>query len=528
MSKYPKGENLVEAIYTEPMDQGDVGNIFIEALPEPLTKADVAKKYYRMLDFTPARGKENRLLQKNQIRKFSSVFRLPLPYHVKLEEDFRDSLIRAYRERTNAMRKSTRSVVVGDEQVEQVLTFRQVMGADIENGISLLGESASGKSCSMAMVLSGYPQVIRHSTEDGEVTQILYICATTEVNSDMKALYDSMALAIDEALGNDTCVYSRQCEKLVSVSKKAGYIKDLIKLFNIGAIVLDEIQNFTVNSIAENSFKSIIKLTNETKTALFSIGTEESFNRLYDKPYMIRRAGRVIDVSEFCENDPERCRYNAKWIMSNQWFDEQVPVTEEMIDFLCAATCNVIGLMVHLWTSINIEYIESEVRPEVNLDFFKKVIMEKDAVLLARSYEARRNNPMRHINFAIEGWPLLNKLINEEPEEKPNAAAMLEEEIMCSPQNMKKFGFKDPELASIVIKRVMNNLSENNLKYNQETVVEVMLRIENKNGTSMDVLDYVKKTLTAVKKKPTDERRGKGKKRDLTENFDMSSLAVNL
>lgn len=526
--KYQKCANIVDAVYSEPVEPSDIGNIFIEALPAPLTKEDIGRKYYRILNFTPARGKENRILQKSQIRQFSSIFRLPLPYHEKLEEDFRDSVIRAYRERTNAMRKSNREVVVEDEQIEQSMTFRQVIGADIENGISLLGESASGKSCSMEMVLSGYPQVIRHTTEDGRVTQILYICVTTEVNSDMKALYDSMARAIDEALANDNCIYSRQCEKLVSVSKKAGYIKELIKLFNIGAIVLDEIQNFTINSVAENSFKSIIKLTNETKTALISIGTEESFERLYDRPYMIRRAGRVIDVSEFCENDPERCRHNAEWIMRNQWFDEQVPVTKEMIDFICVATCNVIGLMVHLWTSINIEYIESEVRPEVNIDFFRKVTLEKNAVLLSKSYEARRLNPMRNINFTIEGWPLLNKLKDTESSAQPNATSALENLVLCSPQNMKKHGFINPDLASAVIKRVMNNLDENNLKYNYETIVEVMLKIEGKNGASFDELEFVKKALSAIKQKPTDGRRGKGKGKAMAESINLSSLAANL
>lgn len=520
----------MDAVYTEPVDVEDIGNIFIEALPDPLKKEEIGKKYYRMLDFTPARGMEHRVLQKSQIRKFNSKFRLPLPFHEKLEEDFRDSLVRAYRERGNAIQKSSRKIVVGDECVEQTLTFRQVLGPDIENGISILGESSSGKSCSMTMVLEDYPQVIRHKTEDGEVTQILYISVTTEINSDMKALYDSMALAIDEALGNvNTRIYSRQCEKLVSVSKKAGYVKELIKLFNIGAIILDEIQNFTVNQIAENSFKSIVKLMNETKTALFSIGTDESFDRLYDKPYMMRRAGRVIDVSEFCETNPKRCRMNAKWIMSNQWFDEPVQITEDMIDFMCSVSCNVIGLMIRLWTTISIAYIESDPRPEVNLGFFKKVVLENDVLLFAQSYEARKNNPMRNIDFTVEGWPLLPSLKAEEPAlPVPDAVTELEELRFCSPQNMKRYGFSNPELAASVLRRVMRNLEENGLKYNYETVTGVMLKVMEKRGAPTEEMELVQKTLTAIKAKPSDGRRTKSKHRGLADNVDLSSMATNL
>lgn len=382
----PMGENqyanidfentlFVDAKYTHAMIPSDRGNRYIEALPPPRTEQEILQAYSKPIltyDFERESNlpDSTRLYMVGQLRSL----RLPLPFHKELEQSFRLALEESYRNRyTIADEQAKLEVTVADVKQGQ---HNKLVGDNFSSanaGFSLLGCSGCGKSSSLKILLSQYPQVIMHHDDKyGRYPQIVYLVVNCVANSNFSALYASIGNAIDRALGITTSVYQKLIESRRSLGEKAEKVRELVEIFAIGIIILDEIQLIDFQSTKENSFESLMTLTNRTKVAIAVVGTEDAYSKMFTYLRTARRLGNIISGNLYCEN---RTYFSilAKRVFKYQWFDSPVEMTNDMLEALYRNTHGIIDQLVGLCMYLNLDYISSKSRPTIDADYINKV-----------------------------------------------------------------------------------------------------------------------------------------------------------
>lgn len=80
--------------------------------------------------------------------------------------------------------------------------------------------------------------------------------------------------------------------------------------FAIGLIIFDEIQLIDFNSTRENSFESLMILSNRTKVAIGVVGTEDAYEMMFPKLRTGRRVGSPVRAQKYCSN----YRYFQYWL----------------------------------------------------------------------------------------------------------------------------------------------------------------------------------------------------------------------
>ena len=368
--KYQNSEGEQNAIYTRALIKTDQGNPFIEALPEALDTDGIKKHYYHAMAETP----DINASIDAQLQQVSLIedIRFPLPFTVELERKFQLAMITSYRHRLPFITIGKTTVESGYKNITQAVTFKDASGADSGVGFPLLGVSGCGKSETVRKMLSRYPQLIRHSWPGkGSFLQIVYISVITAANSNLQALYQSIAQAVDQALGHtDKQIYAEEMKKHKSVSEKAQYAAKLVEMFAIGAIILDEIQQLDAGRNRKTSYSSILALTNTTKVALIVIGTDEAYKALTQDFYLARRFGGIINASSYCL-DRERFDSMAKLLMKINWFKEPLKITNELLDAMYAESHGVISRMISVWQACNSAYITSKGKAQITAEFIR-------------------------------------------------------------------------------------------------------------------------------------------------------------
>lgn len=338
-------DSVVEAIYSEPLSKADKGNLFIEALPDPILDEDKLINYStrNLIHF------ENRddmsIIQKRLALNELRELRLFLPFQSELEFRFYESLVKSYRKR---------KLIVKEDKVNLVGNI-----ADGANpGFSLLGYSGCGKSTAISMLLEKYPQVIIHKLNNGKTrfVQIVYLIVSVMPNSNFNALYTQIGSAIDRCLGTDC--YEVIMNKRVGLGAKHNILCKWIEQFGIGTILFDEIQLMSFSSNQENNFDSIMTLNNMTKVAISVIGTEEAKYKIFSKLQTGRRVGSEINASQYCL-EKQYFRYMMNQLFKYQWFDQKIELTKEIEDTFYEETKGIIDQTISLYTAVHDEHFRT-------------------------------------------------------------------------------------------------------------------------------------------------------------------------
>lgn len=221
--------------------------------------------------------------------------------------------------------------------------------ASTDAGFSLIGYSGCGKSSAIQMLVSYYPQVIMHTTENGEYfPQITYLVVNCIPNSNFSALYDGIGDAIDKALGNIKPIYSAEIMKIRTLGAKAERIREYVEKFAIGIIIFDEIQLIDFSHTRENSFDSLLTLSNRTKVATAIVGTEDAKAKMFKTLRTARRVGNVINGNMYC-TDRNFFYFLVNELFRYQWFDKPVTVSEEITDALYDVTKGIVDQLIGIY-----------------------------------------------------------------------------------------------------------------------------------------------------------------------------------
>lgn len=343
--------SIVDAIYTEPKCSMDKDNILITALPEPLVeKSDLFINYTRGIPSYSS--SQNSYLTRTERRFLVPQLRnvrIFLPFEASLETEFYNALINSYRLRKILKIDSSElySKVIGNT------------GEATNAGFSLLGYSGCGKSSAISMLVSHYPQVIRHHLPDGStLSQILYIVVSCNSTNNFAELYGTIGREIDKALHTD--IYERLINSCGGLGKKQNKVIELIEKFGVGICILDEIQQLSFSRTKTNTFESFLTISNSTKVAIGVVGTEDSYQKMFQALRTARRLGYEIPATAYC-NNKKYFKFVMKELFKYQWFDHKLKLTQDLIDVFYDETRGIIDQAVSLWISVQDEYL---LRPE--------------------------------------------------------------------------------------------------------------------------------------------------------------------
>ena len=370
-----KENNRVPARYIKSCCSVDNGNVYIEALPLPREGDEVNLAYTQALpDFDSKAIQSMTSLQKQISVASLRNIRVVLPFHPILEQDFYLMLVQSYRNRKSKVYvNSEMSIVQDDQEVGVEMLLHGNAAASANAGCTMLGYSGCGKSSSLEILLSNYPQVIEHHTDEiPRFTQIVYLVVVCPANSNFSALYASIGAEIDIALGNTKPIYKTMINKCKTLAEKADKVCELISLFGIGCIIFDEIQLIDFGSTKENSFESLLTIVNKTKVALFAVGTEDAYEKMFPNIRTSRRTGSLIYASQYC-NSKNFFAHIVAFLMQYQWFDEPIQPTEEIVDALYQVTKGIVDQLIAVYMYMQIDYLRARKKPVIDGNYVIKI-----------------------------------------------------------------------------------------------------------------------------------------------------------
>lgn len=367
--------NMVEARYIPACLEIDKGNSYIEALPKPRTDQTLLRAYSKTL----VNYSYNNVKNMSKFEKMMAVgslreLRFPLPFHKNLEFEFYNALITSYRARKQMRSENTKVELTIDNEKQTTHCILDGDSSDsTDAGFSLIGYSGCGKSSAISILVKHYPQVIMHTCKDGSYfPQIVYLVVNCIPNSNFSALYEGIGDAIDKALNNIQPVYAKAISAVKGLGAKAELVREFVEKFGIGIIVFDEIQFIDFSHTKENTFNSLLALSNRTKIAIAAVGTEDAMELMFRELRTSRRIGRMVNGNRYCKNK-DYFGFLVKNLFRYQWFDEMISVTPEIIDTLYDVTKGIVDQLIGVYSCMHYDYLEKKNKPKIDGNYIRKV-----------------------------------------------------------------------------------------------------------------------------------------------------------
>ena len=319
--KYNLGMQTVEAVY----DNSGTQNPLIEALPGCL---DVAQ-FERQIQCCPPPPQACQSMSMAERRRglalLPTVF-VPLPYMYYIY----DSLYR--------MLQSSYYTLTSRERVTKINALfvsgssGAGYGAQAQSG-ALLGTPGIGKTSTLRRCLNLMPQVVSHETYLGKAffcKQVLWLHVECPSDASQKTMAYNIVRALDMAVGSNHLDYLLRAHA-GSASAVATYIKTLCVTYNVGLLVVDEIQNVVATAQRTNRIKPLIRflteLTNDTCTAVYFTGTTLAESVFQSEEYLRRRT-RGPRLLPFKPDGAYRSFLSSLW--PYQYTPEQATLTDKL------------------------------------------------------------------------------------------------------------------------------------------------------------------------------------------------------
>ncbi len=363
----------VEAIYTRPTLKYDENNRLLCALPPKLSPDEIKEFYYTGLPFEPSLDASFDV--KEEEVEFLGKLCLPLKPVYQLENDVRKIIINSYRQREENLIIPDVKVTVADEEYTQALSMDMPEGGDGSTGAGYIGIGGCGKTTLVERLLSRYPKVVYHHIDGGQYVQIMWLKVQPISNGDLLTFLDSIAVAIDRALLNRNHTYELLLQSKKKLAEKTKVLSELFRNFNVGLLVIDEIQRFDIKKNNMSSFQTIMTMVNTTKVALFVVGTEQAYHKFFFEYYFTRRLGTPIVASNYCADYEYACKL-IRIVMSANWFNPAQVFTDEVVKAMYKETSGIIERIIVIWKAVQHEYLRLSDEKRLNFvltsDFIEK------------------------------------------------------------------------------------------------------------------------------------------------------------
>lgn len=318
--KYNLGVQTVEAVY----DNSGTQNPLIEALPECLGPEQFIRQI-RCCPPPPQACQNMSMAERRQgLALLPTVF-IPLDYMYYIYDSLYRMLQSSYHTLTSRERVTRINALFSDSSVTGY-------GAQAQSG-ALLGTPGIGKTSTLKRCLMLMPQVVSHEKYLGKAfytKQVLWLHVECPSDASQKTMAYNIVRALDMAVGSNHLDYLLRAHA-GSASAVATYIKTLCVTYNVGLLVVDEIQNVVATAQRTNRIKPLIRflteLTNDTCTAVYFTGTTLAETVFQSEEYLRRRT-RGPRLLPFKPDGAYRSFLSSLW--PYQYTPEQSILTDKL------------------------------------------------------------------------------------------------------------------------------------------------------------------------------------------------------
>ena len=318
--KYNLGVQTVEAVY----DNTGSRNPLIEALPECLDVAQFERQI-KCCPPPPQACQNMSMAERRQgLALLPTVF-IPLDYMYYIYDSLYRMLQSSYHTLTSRERVTRINALFSDSSGAGY-------GAQAQSG-ALLGTPGIGKTSTLKRCLMLMPQVVSHEKYLGKAfytKQVLWLHVECPSDASQKTMAYNIVRALDMAVGSNHLDYLLRAHA-GSASAVATYIKTLCVTYNVGLLVVDEIQNVVATAQRTNRIKPLIRflteLTNDTCTAVYFTGTTLAEGVFQSEEYLRRRT-RGPRLLPFKPDGAYRSFLSSLW--PYQYTPEQAVLTDKL------------------------------------------------------------------------------------------------------------------------------------------------------------------------------------------------------
>ena len=476
---------VAEAIYVPRLN---TNNPYITALPkrrsiEEFKEACTILPNILPMDILKNHSKEEQI---DHMRKISDI-RLYLPYYSSIEEIVDRVLEDSYKRRVSMTNETKQEQYIFNKK--QITEYQHMKIKELSNaptGFAILGETGCGKTTGLHNVLRKYPKVIIHNPGTmKQHIQIPVLAVHTPLNSNFHELYEAIGKKLDEYLGNTEKVYENELGQIrEQLSKKFIKFCDLIEKFNIGLLVIDEIQLLSKNRISESTLETFMSLANQTGVAIGVIGTEESFSTLFHHPRIARRVGELITADAYCTSK-ETFNLLLKYLYT--YLPVKIQPTQECIDTYYAESKGTLASLLIIMEYVAktlIKQVSKNKQPSINPDIIKQIAKKHLTILKAQRKTNIKDRIIEDENYTEETLRMLlgksgieHEESHEQPEENnetdiPNLSNIVKAAIHAFPNS----NFKDEDIESALLKVCKKNDNKNL----QEIITAVFIELGKK------------------------------------------------
>jgi len=335
-----------DAVYQNLMYPEFSGNPLIEALPKKLSQPELldALKVYPQLpsDFRFSGDDMDREDYLHNIE----LLRQPLEIYFDVFRAIERAIKQGYSAK-NPLSPTTQLFL--HYPVDEPVSVLPKTGKFVSRGkgITLIGESGTGKTSMLEQILLHFPQVIRHHQYNGQqlgfMNQVVWIKVECPDKSSVRELCEEILSSLDEAVGNPLTKPASQHSDLMF------QIEQRIKSSHLGMLVIDEMQNISFQRTRGESglLKFLKKIVNRFGVPIVFCANPPFDETLVVKPQNARRSenGGAFYMRRLAR-DSVGWREFVSQLWQLQWTNVDTPLTETLerklyelsvgnIDFAC-------------------------------------------------------------------------------------------------------------------------------------------------------------------------------------------------
>ncbi|NBD25546.1 ATP-binding protein [Paenibacillus glycinis] len=428
----------IEAAYLQQIITGYKNNPFIEALPPIFEEEEVATQIARFPDHNEEQRKLGKQTRLHLIQQISDYVQ-PLPSHLVVEQRLSRMMRHGYKSRNPLSRESVKQFHIGFKSIlESGVNDEGVNLAGIRStasGFAILGVSGQGKTTAIESSLLLYPQVIEHSTYQGQPfirKQLVWLKLNCPHDGSLKGLCINFLQAVDSVL--ETNYFRKFASKGSSVDMLLPVMAHVATLHGLGVLVIDEIQNlsFMKSGGAERMLNYFTQLINTIGVPVILIGTFKAMKLLSGSFSQARRSTGQGDMIMDRLTEGEEWEFFIQELWKYQWTCTATKCTKALKKEMYELSQGIVDIAVKLYMLAQWEVIMyGEDKERITGGVLKEVARRHMQLVQPLLKVLKRNDPAAKIlvDDLYPKWDVLDQYLRT-AEEKVNVQGEIRSRLM--------------------------------------------------------------------------------------------------
>lgn len=306
------------------------GNPLIEALP-PIYDDDAVGELLCCFPSFPTTDELalSPKLRAHCVGRISDIV-VPMELHLQFEAQFSQLIRSGYTARNPFHRDAVAMLhAVDDAQLKHSGFKSSAMS------LAIFGLSGMGKTTMLDSIVKMYPQVITHTKYAGKKlnrTQVVWLKVDCPHDGSPRGLCASFFAALDAAVGTD--YHDKYMKPRASISMLMQNVSQLCRSFNVGVLIIDELQNLNLLNDADSKNRILnffLTLSNDAGVPLVYSGTNSTF-KLFSN--VVRNARRALGMGDFYfdrfKEDDDDWSALVQTFLSYNWTAEPIEFSPEL------------------------------------------------------------------------------------------------------------------------------------------------------------------------------------------------------